>query len=191
MPVRTVPIAGLLDLEDPPQAAGGHKRPCGDGTGEAAHLRSYLDDAPRLLDRIHRLDEFAHVHRQRLFDVHVLAGQDGVAQHGAVLMVRRADHDRVNVREREDVVVMHESLRLSPGRLTHRGGRLPSLLAPGVADCQDLDVHFLGELEDFPEQASLTAADHRHAEAVVGAEKAPRPPAGQRSDTKELTAVAG
>ena len=130
----------------------------------AALLRAGLDDLLRGFDDPDHLGAFGDRVRDRLLDVDVLAGGDGVERHRLVPVIGRADHDRVDLAVVEDPAVV--------GHLRGRGpGDLGGLKQPRLVDVADGDHLVAGELLEQRHQPAGAAAgaDHADADSVVRA----------------------
>ena len=127
--------------------------------GEAAALCADLDDAVGGADGIDDAVAFFNGVAERLFDIDVFAGADGVDEHSGVPMVRCGDDDGVDGFVVEELSVVF--LTLGTG-----GGDLEACL-----DVWRVDVADRGDLEaDFFELAGQEAAATAGTdEAEVGA----------------------
>ena len=102
----------------------------------ASLLRPGLHDLLRRLDRLHHLGAFLDGVRDRLLDVDVLAGGDGLEGDGLVPVIRRADHDGIDSAIVQDAAVVADldrrRLRRSPrpGASAARRRRSPECATP-------------------------------------------------------------
>ena len=76
-----------------------------------------------------------------------------------MLVVRRADENRVDLLACEHVLVMDEHLGLFTGRLLDLGSGLLPLDAPGVTNPGNLHVRLFAELQDFLQKPAPAASD--------------------------------
>src|SRR5581483_7433390 len=169
-PVWTVAVAHLFNLEDLAQSTRRDQAARACGLRIAAHLRADLHDPVRFLYHIVGANQLAHIHRQRLLDINVLAGLNRLNEHGAVLEVGRADDHGVDILARQHLGQVRRGERIFAGELLHIGRGLLALLAPGVADGDDVNRSVVFNLDQFLEQAATAAADVRYPDPVIGSQ---------------------
>ena len=142
----------------------------------AALLRAGLHDLLRRFDGLDHLRAFGDGVRDRLLDVDVLAGGDGVERDGLVPVIGRADHHRVDLAIVEDAAVV--------GHLRGRGpGDLGGLQQARLVDVADRHHLVAGQLLQQAHQAAGAAAgaDHADADPIVRALRAGRAPSARRA----------
>ncbi len=168
-PSRAVAVPGEVYFVDLAQLAGTNDL---EGLLELRHaplLRPHLHHAGVAILGVDGGGGFGGVVRQRLFDVHVLAGRAGVDRDRHVLMVGRGNDHRV------DVVAVEKCPVVLGGKGAGFGQRAAGLevFVPDVADGRDpRERHFLERRHQLP--AAPAGADAADVDGLAGREAARR-----------------
>ena len=112
---------------------------------------------------------------QRLLDVNVLAGLEGVDQHGGVQMLGRGDDDRVDTLVLQQLAIVGIALGRIAAESLHTGGGLRQVPGIRIADGRHRGRLLVAGVKALQQLAPANAdADHTDRDLIVGSGRSRR-----------------